>query len=81
MKEKEKPMLATALYQWRMNLQERKVEQKSEQMMRELNKRSLMRNIFNQWHNLIKQKWKAKVEKGKIMSQKLTDVEIPLNFF
>jgi len=76
LKEKEKPILATALYQWRMNLQERKVEQKSEQMMRELNKRALMRNIFNQWHNLIKQKWKAKVEK--VCKERATEICIKL---
>lgn len=57
-------MLAAALYRWRLNLQERKVEAKSAQVMRELRNRALMRNVFNQWHSLIKQKWKTKVEKG-----------------
>lgn len=76
LKEKEKPILARALFHWRLMLQQRKVEQKMAKLMREINHRHVLRSVFNEWHNLIKEKWKSKVEK--VCKERATEICIKL---
>lgn len=76
LKEKEKPILARALFHWRLMLQQRKVEQKMAKLMREINHRHVLRSVFNEWHNLIKEKWKTKVEK--VCKERATEICIKL---
>lgn len=75
-KEKEKPLLASALFNWRLMLQQRKVEQKLNKIAIEVKNRSLLRMAFTQWHSLIKNKWKTKVEK--VCKERATEICIKL---
>ena len=57
--------MASALFQWRMRLQEMRVKQKMEKISECVENKNLLRTVFNEWRNLMKNKWKIKVEKGK----------------